>query len=112
MIKFGTKVSNIIEKEFDSEPVSNEKHLRLKINTNFHKNKIPKEGSQCICLSVILIDSFYTKDKDYYPQVFLEECKYVFKEKKASNFINDSIEISSNYFDKEDSAEENSNKEN
>ena len=44
--------------------------------------------------------------------MFLEECKYVFKEKKTSNFINDSIEISSNYFDKEDSAEENSNKEN
>ena len=26
-------------------------------NTNFHNNKIPKEGSQCICLSVILLDS-------------------------------------------------------
>ena len=53
-----------------------------KINTNFHNNKIPKEGSQCICLSVILIDSVYRKHKDYYPQVFLEECKYVVKEKK------------------------------
>ena len=28
-----------------------------KLNTNFHNNKITKGGSQCICLSVILIDS-------------------------------------------------------
>ena len=34
-----------------------------------------------ICLSVILIDSAYKKDKNFYPQVFLEEYKYVVKEK-------------------------------
>ena len=71
------KVSNIIKKEFDSKPVRNEKYIKPKIksyngkiNTNFHNNKIPKEGSQCICLSVILIDSVYKKDKNYYLQVF------------------------------------------
>ena len=35
------------------------------------------------CLSVILIDPIYKKDKNYYPQVFLEECKYVAKEKRG-----------------------------
>ena len=35
----------------------------------FHNNKILKEGSQCIWLSVILIDSVYRKYKNYYPQV-------------------------------------------
>ena len=54
----------------------------MKINTNFNKKKKPKEGSQCICLSVILIDLAYKKDKNYYPEVFFEECKYVAKEKK------------------------------
>ena len=33
--------------------------------------------------------------KNYYPQVFLEECKYIFKEKKESRFINVDSEISS-----------------
>ena len=33
---------------------------------------MPKEGSQCICLSVVLIDSVYRTGKNYYPQVFLE----------------------------------------
>ena len=57
------KVKNSLKKEFDSEQVYNEKYLKTKIkshngkiNTNFHNNKIPKEGSQFICLSVILID--------------------------------------------------------
>ena len=58
------KVSNPIKKGFDSEPVYSEKYLRTKtksdeekISKNFQENKLPKEGSQCICLPIILIDS-------------------------------------------------------
>ena len=60
------KVRNKIKKEFNSEPAYNEKYLKTKIklyeekiNTNFYGDKIPKEGSQCICFSGILIDSFF-----------------------------------------------------
>ena len=74
------KVKNILKKEFVSEPVYNEKYLKTKvksynekINTNFHDNKIPKEGSEFTCLSVILIDSVFKTGKNYYAQVFLEE---------------------------------------
>ena len=81
-----------------------------KINTNFLNNKIPREGSQSICLSVILIDSVFRAGKKYYPQVFLEECKYVVKEKKIPKYIIDDIEISSDS-DRENSDEENSDKE-
>ena len=83
------RVKNSIKKEFDSEPLYNEKYLKAKIkscngkiNTNFHNNKLPKEGSRFICLSVILIDPAFKTGNNYYPQVFLEECKYVVKEKK------------------------------
>ena len=58
------KVKNSIKKEFDSEPAYNKKYLKAKVKfhngtiiTNFCNNKIPKEGSKVICLSVILIDS-------------------------------------------------------
>ena len=78
------KVKNSIKKEFDSEPVLDEKYLKAKIKsynrkikTNFHNNWILKEGSQFICLSVILVDSFFRTGKNY-PQVFLE-CKYIVK---------------------------------
>ena len=33
-----------------------------------------------------MIDSVYKKDKNYYPQVFLERCDVIFIEKKMSNF--------------------------
>ena len=58
-MKFG-KVKNSFKREFDSEPVYDEKYLKAKIkfyngkiNTNFQNNKIPREGFQFICLSVI-----------------------------------------------------------
>ena len=67
-MKFEKKSATLSRKDFDSNPVYNEKYIKTKIksydwkiNTNFHNNKIPKEGSQCICLSVILIDSVYKK---------------------------------------------------
>ena len=48
-----------------------------------------------ICLSVILINSVFKIDKNYYPQVYLEKCKFVFKEPKLSNYITDDINTSS-----------------
>ena len=82
------KVKNILKKEFDSEPVYNEKYLKAKIksyygkiNTNVQNNKILKEGTQCICLSVILNDYVFKGDSIYYIQAFLEDCQYVVKEK-------------------------------
>ena len=117
------KVKNSIKKEFDSEPVYNEKYLKAKIksyngkiSTNFHDNKIPKEGSQLICLSVILINSVFRTGKNYYPRVFLEECKFVVKEKMIPKYIIDDTEISSNSdkenFEEESSYKESSSKEN
>ena len=106
----------MIKKEFDSKPIYNAIYLKTKIrsynekmNTNFHNDKIPKEGSQCISQSVTLIDSVYRKDKDSYPKVFLEEYKYVVKEEKMSKFNTNNIEFSSGDADRENSDEENSN---
>ena len=48
------KVSDAIKKE----------SYKGKINTNFYNNKIPKEGSQYICLSVVLLDSIFKTDKN------------------------------------------------
>ena len=66
------KVRNKIKNEFDSEPVYHEKYLKTKIksynekiNTNFHKNKIPKESSQCVSLWVTLIYSVLVIGKNF-----------------------------------------------
>ena len=49
-----------------NEPTYNEKYLKSKIksydskiNRNFHDSFVPKEGSHCICLSVILIECLF-----------------------------------------------------
>ena len=42
-----------------------------------------------------MINSVFKTGKNYYPQVFLEGCKYVVTEKKFSKYIIDNIEISS-----------------
>ena len=35
-------------------------------STHFHDETIPEEGSHCVCLSVILINSLFKKSKNYY----------------------------------------------
>ena len=117
------KLKGIIKKELDSEPVYNEKYLKAKIkscnekiNANYHNNKIPKEVFQFICLLVILIDTVFKTGKNYYPEVFLEECKYVVKEKKKPKYITDHMEICIDDSDwrklNDNSGEENSSEEN
>ena len=41
------------------------KPLEGKVNANFHNDKIPKECSYCLCVSVVLIDSIFKTGKDY-----------------------------------------------
>ena len=44
--------------------------------------KFQKEGSYYICQKMVLLDAAFKMTKTYYPQMFLEECKYIAKEKK------------------------------
>ena len=41
------------------------------------------------CLPVISLDSALKTDENYYPQVFLKECKYI--KKKVVRCINDNL---------------------
>ena len=90
--------------EFDSEPAYGDidfyiktkiKRYDNKVNTNFHENEIPKRDFSYKCLSLIMLDSFVKVGKKYYPQVFLEECKYVKRKNKMFNYINDHLEMTS-----------------
>ena len=61
----------------------------------------------CMYTMYLFISSFnrfcFRTGKNYYPQVFLEECIYVLKEKKIPEYITDDIKISSDDSDREDS---------
>ena len=76
-MKFGKKLATLSEKNLTVNLYTMNKYVKIKIksyngkiNTNFHNNEIPKEGFQRTYLSLILINSVYRKDKNYYPQVF------------------------------------------
>ena len=58
--------------------------------TNFYNKKIPKEKASCKCLSIIMLDIVIKVNKKYYPQTFLEECKYVQEKIEIENYIADS----------------------
>ena len=76
-MKFGIKLATLSKKKINRELVYNKKYLKLekKINT--------KEGFNCICKQVILIDSVYKICiilKNYYPEAFSK--KYNFNKDK------------------------------
>ena len=56
---------------------------------------MPKENASYKCLSLIMLDSVFRVNKKYYPQTFLEECKYVIRKNKMENLINDDLDLSS-----------------
>ena len=56
-------------------------------------------------LSLIMLDSVIRVNKKYYPQTFLEECKYVIRKNKMENLINDDLDLS--LFDESDSESDN-----
>ena len=58
------KVWNIIKNKFNSELTYCKKYLKAK------KKRNRKEGFQCLYAPVILIDSIYRKDENYYSKVF------------------------------------------
>ena len=57
--------------------------------TDFYDKEILKVDSNHTCLAAISLENGFKKDVNYYPQVFLKECKYI--EKKVIRYINDNL---------------------
>ena len=95
------KVENLLNINFESKPVygDEDKYIKTKIKiyakntiTNFHDKKMPKQKMPCKCLSIIMIDSVIKANKKYYPQILLEECKYIQEKIKTENYTDESLE--------------------
>ena len=101
------KVNNSISKELDCEPIYNKRFLKTKIRscsdkaTNFYSRKLPGADPNYIYWLAILIDSVKNKDENYYPQVFLKDCKKCFW-KMVIEYITDDLIFSSDEPDKSD----------
>ena len=64
-----------------------------------------KEKAPCRCLSIIMPDSVVRTNKKYYPQTFLEECKYIQEKIKIENHIDEDLKKSELGSDSNDKTE-------
>ena len=93
------KISELVNKKFDSDPVYNNKYINSKIRsynndikTNFRNmdgknNKLPEKNKQYKCISLITLDYVIKINGKYYPQTLLQECVYKLINKKVENII-------------------------
>ena len=110
--KIWEKIEKLININFESKPVQGDdnKYIKTKIKifadsivTNFHNKKVPKEKSPYKCLSIIILDSVIKTNKKYYPQTYLEECKYAQKKIKIENYIDDDLKSDSDSHEEKES---------
>ena len=57
--------------------------------------KYQKKSTHYTCIACITIDSVMRMEKNNYPQVYLEECKYRMKKTKMTKFIEAELESGS-----------------
>ena len=95
------KSRKLLRIDFESKPVcgDDDKYIKTIIKvyagsmiTNFHNKKMSKEKAPFKCLSIIMLDSVVKANKKYYPQAFLEECKYAQEKIKTENYIDEDLE--------------------
>ena len=99
------KIGRLISIDFNSKATygdGDDKYIKTQIKTysdititSFHNKKMSKEKVRCKCLSVTILDSVIESDKKYYPQTFLEECKYVQGKIKFEKYIDEELDSDS-----------------
>ena len=102
--KIWKKIEKLMKIDFNTKTTygDDDKYIKTKIKTyadiiitNFHNKKMPKEKVPCKCLSIIMLDSVIESEEKYYPQTFLEECKYVQEKIKFENYIDEELDSDS-----------------
>ena len=99
-------IKNKLKIKFHGLPVYYKKYLKTKVR---EYEGMPKENIHYTCIACITIDSVMKMDKKYFPQVYLEECKYTINKIQLSRFI--SAELDSHSDDDSDNdSDDNFNK--
>ena len=108
--KIRKKIEGLMSIDFESKTTNgdddDDKYIKTKVktykdnkNTNFYNKieckKVPKEKIPHECLSIIMIDSVLYVYEKYYPQTFLEECKYAKTSVKTNNYNGEELKLES-----------------
>ena len=107
--KIWKKIEKLMKIDFNTKTTygdDDDKYIKTKIKTykdnittNFYNKKgskkVPEEKIPHKCLSIIILDSVLYAYEKYYPQTFLEECKYIRENIKTKNYIDKELESES-----------------
>ena len=74
----------------NSDVIYNDQYIKAKVKTfkmvkTSDNDQIPKERVEYECIPCISIDSVLEIEKKWFPQVYLEQCKYKIKERKIKS---------------------------
>ena len=78
------------------DPVNKDRYVNGKlktwkeeISTNFHGKSVTHE-ERCEATAILKVSSVYQQGANYYPQVYIEECKYCAREARKYHLLSDS----------------------
>ena len=94
--KIWNEVESQLFEKMATEPIKSEgsyvngklKTWKECIKTNFHGQDVPY-NMHCNATAVLKIDSVYKQGKNYHPQVYVEECKYIDAENQQCSILSD-----------------------
>ena len=94
--KIWNEVESQLFEKMATEPIKREgsyvngklKTWKERIKTNFHGQDVPY-NMHCNATAVLKIDSVYKQGKNYHPQVYVEECKYIDAENQQCSMLSD-----------------------
>ena len=78
------------------DPVNKDRYVNGKLktwkeelSTNFHGKSVPHQ-ERCEATAILKVSSVYQQGTNYYPQVYIEECKYCAREAREYHLLSDS----------------------
>ena len=92
--KIWNEVESQLFEKLATEPIKGKyvygklKTWKERIKTNFHGQNVPYD-MYCNATAVLKIDSVYKQGKNYHPQTYVEECKYIDVEKQQHYMLSD-----------------------
>ena len=100
--KIWKKIKMILSVKFDRQPVYDDKYITTRVKTfedkvitKFIDNEIPKENTHYLCIDVICVDSVIKLEKENFPRINLEQCKFGLKKKKDIDLFDVTLKDSS-----------------
>ena len=91
-----TMIEDLKNIKLNALPVYDDKLMKTKtrtfgdkVHTNFRGLNVPEDDKECESFTVISINSLLVYDKEYFLQVYLENCAYKIVNKQMADYLDE-----------------------